>query len=126
MPFACRGKSAIRHLAPSPTLVPKHTSTPGLGPTFASSQNNLFRQFMQTYMEDCLNPTLLEVQKQEDALDRPLKTRNPDLYYRNSQIECYYFYQQCKDHFKIAGAKDHKHIPFAVSFLKDRIFFCWQ
>lgn len=38
-------------------------------------------------------------------------------------MECYYFFPQCKDNFKIARAKDYKHVSFAAFFLKDRIFF---
>ena len=41
-------------------------------------------------------------------------------------MEFYYFCQQYKDHFQMPGAKGHKHVPFAASFFKDGIFFCWQ
>ena len=58
--------------------------------------------------------------------DRPLKARNPDLYYESSHMECYYFYWQCEDHFDTAGATGHKRVPFAASFLRDRINFRWQ
>ena len=61
----------------------------------------------------------------EDALDRPLKSRNLDLYYGYTHIEHYYFCQQCKDHFKFAGFLGHKRMPFAAEFLKDRIFNRW-
>ncbi len=77
-------------------------------------------------MEDCRNLALPGVQEQEDVLDKPLTIKNPDLYYGNLHIECYYFCQQCKDHFETAGVKSHKRIPFAASFLKARIFFYWQ
>ena len=51
--------------------------------------------------------------------DRVLKVRNPDLYYENSHMEC-------EDHFDKAGATGHQRVPFAVSFLRDRINFPWQ
>ena len=66
------------------------------------------------------------VEPWENISDRPLKARNPDFHYGNSQMECQHFFQQCNDHFETAGAKSHKHGPFAVSFLKDRILHHWQ
>ncbi len=60
-----------------------------------------------------------------EAKDNPeglLKSQNPDdLYYSNLHMECYYFYQQCKDHFKFARSLGHKQIPFAIRFLKDHM-----
>ena len=41
-------------------------------------------------------------------------------------MECYNFCQQCKNHFATAGAKGPNRIPFAASFLRDRINFRWQ
>ena len=41
-------------------------------------------------------------------------------------MECYNFCQQCEDHFATAGAKGPNRIPFAASFLRDRINFRWQ
>ncbi len=61
-----------------------------------------------------------------DNTDKPLKPRNPDLYYGNSYMECYYFCQQYKDHFEFAGSLGHKRILFAARFLKDRILNWWQ
>ena len=77
-------------------------------------------------MEDCWNSAPPKAREQEDALDRLFKTKNPDLYYENSHIECYYFCQQCKDYFETARAKGYKRVFFATSFLKDRIFFYLQ
>lgn len=59
----------------------------------------------------------------EKALDKSLKARNPNLYYRNLHIECYYFCQQYENHFKIAGPKRYMCVFFVAIFLKDRIFF---
>ncbi len=61
-----------------------------------------------------------------DNANRPLKSRNPDLYYGNSHIECYYFCQQYEDHFKVVGLLSHKHVLFAAGFLKNRILNWWQ
>ncbi len=62
----------------------------------------------------------------EDVSDRPLKAQIPNLYYSNSHIKCYHFCQQFEDHFETDGAKGHKRVPFAASFLKDRILHRWQ
>ena len=58
--------------------------------------------------------------------NRAFKARNPDLYYGSSHMECYYFCQQCEDHFDTAGATGPQRISFAASFLRDRINFRWQ
>ena len=83
---------------------------------------------MQAYMEDRRQPApaAAPVEPREDVSDRPLNARNSDLYNGNLHIECYYVCQQCEDHFETAGAKGHKPISFAATFLKDRIFNCWQ
>ncbi len=41
-------------------------------------------------------------------------------------MECYYFCQQCENHFEVAGSLGHKRVRFAVGFLKDRILNRWQ
>ena len=112
-----------------PSANPRATSAQG--PTLAPppvSTNDLFRQFMQAYMHDRRQPAPAPatVESWEDASDRSLNARKPDLYYGNLYIECYYFCQQCKDHFETAGAKGHKRVPFAATFLKDRILNRWQ
>ncbi len=56
-----------------------------------------------------------------DDTNRPLKPQNPDLYYGNLHMECYYFCQQCEDYFEVVGLLGHKRVPFAAGFLKNRI-----
>ncbi len=41
-------------------------------------------------------------------------------------MEYYNFCQQCEDHFATCGAIGPNRIPFAASFLRDRINFRWQ
>ena len=41
-------------------------------------------------------------------------------------MDCYNFCQQCEDYFATAGATGPTRIPFAASFLRDRISFRWQ
>ena len=58
--------------------------------------------------------------------EKLLKARLPDVYRGKFHMECYNFCQQCEDHFATAGAKGPNRIPFAASFLRDRINFRWQ
>ena len=110
--------------APAPATPGLAASTPALRPT-----EDLFRQYMQAYLEDRQNPAPAPApapspaDAREKTSERSLKARNPDLYYGNSDMECYYFGQKCKDHFDTAGAKGHKRVLFAVSFLKNRILY---
>lgn len=59
-----------------------------------------------------------------DNFNRLFKPWNPHLYYKNLHIEYYYFCQQYKDYFEVAGLLDHKYVFFAAKFLKDHIFNC--
>lgn len=78
-------------------------------------------------MEIAKNPILpASATAKKEAFDRPLKARNPNLYYENLYIKCYYFCQQCEDYFETVEVKGHRHIPFATSFLKEKILFCRQ
>ncbi len=87
---------------------------------------------MQAYLEDRRNsapapaPAPSPADAREETSKRPLKARNPDLYYGNLHMECYYFGQKCEDHFHTARAKRHKRVLFAASFLKNRIVYHWQ
>ena len=58
--------------------------------------DNLFRQFMQAYIEDRCQPALAlaQVKPWKDSSDRSSKARNPDLCYNILHMECYYFCQQ--------------------------------
>ncbi len=54
------------------------------------------------------------------------KAKTLDIYHGRSDMECYNFCQQCEDHFATCRATGPNQIPFAASFLRDRINFCWQ
>ncbi len=121
MPPVYHGRPAIR--APTPGLKP--------APTPASAPNNdLLQEFMQACIKKIRDqasvaPAALATEARDDT-DRPFKTRNLDLYYGHSHIECYYFCQQYEDHFEVTGSLGHKRIPFAAGFLKDCILNRWQ
>ncbi len=123
---ARRGRPAIRRPAPGPaSLGPEPTSAPAPSPN-----NDFFQEFMRTCIEKVRNqaPTVSAVPAAEarNDTDRPLKPRNPNLYYGHLHMECYYFCQECEDHFEVAGSLGHKRVPFAAGFLKDRILNQWQ
>ncbi len=123
MPPARRRRPAIRAPAPGPAPAPTSVAPP----------NNFFQEFMRTCIERVKDHTpaapvapAVPAAEARDDTDRPLKPRNPDLYYSHLHMECYYFCQQCEDHFEVAGSLDHKRVPFAAGFLKARILNRWQ
>lgn len=62
-------------------------------------------------------PPLTLADFRDKALDKTLKAKNPNLYYGNLNIECYYFCQQYKDRFETIRAKKYKRISFVALFL---------
>ncbi len=84
---------------------------------------------MRTYIEMVWDQVLVALAapaaEARDDTNRPLKPWNPDLYYGNLHMECYYFCQQCEDHFEVAGSLGHKRVFFAAGFLKNRILNWW-
>lgn len=77
--------------------------------------NVLFRQLIKTYIKQAQDQILADPR---DNINRFSKPKNLGLYYGNSHIKSYYFYQHCKDYFKTAGAQGNKYILFAISFSK--------
>ena len=55
-----------------------------------------------------------------------LKARSSDIYRGKSHMDSYNFCQQCEYYFAIVGAMGPTWIPFAASFLRNRISFRWQ
>ncbi len=124
MPPARRRRPAIRRPAPSPVPGPARASVPAP----VAPPNDFFQEFMRTFIEKTQATAALAASatKARNNTDRPLKPQNPDLYYGHLYMECYYFCQQCEDHFEVAGSLGHKRVPFAIGFLKDRILNRWQ
>ncbi len=129
MPSVRQRKPAIRRPALGPEA-PVLGPVPTPAPAPMAPPNDLFQEFIQTSLKRIQDqapavPAAL-VAEAKDNTDRPLKPWNPDLYYGHSHMECYYFCQQCEDHFEVTGSLGYKRIPFAVGFLKDRILNQWQ
>ncbi len=126
MPPARQVRSVMRRHAPGPASPgPEPASTPAPTPN-----NDLFQEFMRTCIEKVRDQApaapVVPVAEARDNTDRPLKPRNPDLYYGHLHMKCYYICQQCKDHFEVARSLSHKHVRFAAVFLKERILNQWQ
>ncbi len=115
-------------------MPPVHCERPVIGPpapgpvsapVFAplAPTNDFFSGFMWTYIKKVRDQALAALAapaaEARDNTDRPLKPRNPDLYYGNLHMECYYFCQQCEDHFEVARSLGHKRVLFTAGFLKD-------
>ncbi len=122
MPSVYCGRLAIgpRALGPVPAPAPTPVALP----------NDLFQEFIRTCIEkvwdQALAASAAPAAEARDNTARPLKPQNPDLYYGNSHMECYYFYQQCEDYFEVRGSPGHKLVPFAAGFSKNRILNWWQ
>ena len=119
---------------PSPPVSRAQTSTNAPTPTAAPPRGIYTNADLQKATKLALN-SFIQGQThaqgsastaQDKASDRPLKARNLDLYYGSLHMECYHFCRQCKDYFETAGAKSHKCVFFAASFLRERINFRWQ
>ena len=89
-------------LAPAPILAPAAVLAPAPAPVFASA------------------PIIAETYREK------LKACFPGLYRGKSHMDYYNSCQQCEDYFATAGATGPTRIPFAASFLRDRISFRWQ
>ena len=71
-------------------------------------------------------PVVAAAPQSESRRKRPLKARFPDIYQGKTHLECYNFFQQCKDHFATAGATSPNRVLFAATFLKNTALFQWQ
>ena len=67
-----------------------------------------------------LAPVVSEVPREK------LKACSLDVYRGKSHMDYYNFCQQCENYFATVGAMGPTQIPFATSFLRDRISFRWQ
>ena len=85
---------------PGSALVPALISAPVPAPALALfSSNKLFKQFIKAYLESNQGPRQLPAERKQ-----LFKAKVPKVYYGKSHMNCYYFCQQCKDHFETIGA----------------------
>ena len=99
--------------APVPALVPAPipASVPASIPAPAPT-NELFKKFMKAYLESNQRP-----RQPPEERKQIFKAKISEVYYSKLHMDCYHFYQQCKDYFKIAGATGFNWTPFAAFFL---------
>ena len=113
--------NSSRNPTPGPDQLPDLISAPAPVPNLAPAPTNeLFKKFMKAYLESNQGPRQPPMECKQ-----PLKAKVLEVYYDKLYIECYHFCQQCKDHFKTAGATGINRTPFAASFLCGNISMCW-
>ena len=101
--------------AVSRALTPIPASTPG--PPGRYTDEDLQRAIKLALESFVKGQEYGQLQANAASRVQPLKTWFPDLYYGNSHLDCYYFCQQCEDHFKTAGANRPNQVFFTASFL---------
>ena len=126
--------------APAATLAPTPAASIVVAPFAASGSAD---SFVVRYLEDDLQRILrivldfrlltpvsasvvATVLHYESQRERPLKAWFPDIYWGKTHLECYNFFQQCKNHFATANATGPNQDPFATTFLNDTALFQWQ
>ncbi len=122
MPLARCKRPTLKRPAPSPAQGPV---SPGPESAPAPILNDLFQEFLRTYIKRIQDQALAALAapaaEARDDTNKHFKPQNPDLYYGYLHMECYYFYQQCKDHFEVVESLGHKLVLFVAGFGKDRI-----
>ena len=123
--FSPAGKDKLAGAAPikgsdTPTstfvMLRVPTPAPATAPAVTPSlDNELFKQFMKAYLEVQV-PGQTKVDSK--PCKQPCKVRFPDFYYVNLHMDCYWFCQQCEDHFKTIKAKRPNKILVAALFLR--------
>ena len=105
----------------NPTLSP--ALVPALIPALALTPiptKELFKRFMKAYLESNQGSRQPPVEREQT-----LKAKVLELYYGKSYMDCYHFYQYCKNHFETAGATGANQTLFAAFFLHGSISMCW-
>ena len=110
------------------TPAPSHISTPA--PSHASAlalaESTLALKYSETDLMRILkifSKTKGQEPKAEAPCKQPLKTKVPDIYFRKLYINCYYFFQQCEEHFETTGTIKLNRTLFAATFLYGKINF---
>ena len=70
-------------------------------------------------------PVVVSAPHYKGSRERPLKAWFPDIFRGKTHLECYNFFQQCKDHFVTVGGTRPNRVPFAATFLKNTALFHW-
>ena len=109
------GPELVPALIPALILVP--VPAPAPAPPFS---NELFKQFMKAYLK------LYQGSRQPSAKrEQRFKAKIAEVYCGKSHMDCYHFYQQCKDHFETAGVTGTNRTPFTAFFFRGNISVRW-
>ncbi len=109
--------------APARSEAPEAPPGPPQAPPLPVPQDPGANHYSQQNLDRIIQTFL---QNSEGGSGDKLKAKTPDVYRGRSHMKCYNFCQQCEDHFATCGATGPNQIPFAASFLRDRINFRWQ
>ena len=114
--------------APAPTQAPAFTSAPAstLGPLGRYTDEELQRVTKLALKSFVKGQEHGQLQVKSILCKQLLKARFPDLYYGNSHLDYYCFYQQYKDYFKTARANRLNQVLFAALFLRKAIVQRWH
>ena len=120
--------------APTPAVAPVIAPLAAFGSADSSvvrySEDDLQRIFRTVLDSKPLAPVLAPViaaaPHYEGPCEKSLKVWFPDIYQGKMHMECYNFFQQCKDHFATINATGLNQVLFAAIFLKDTALFRWQ
>ena len=138
------GTSTVNGNFCTPTPATTYVSTPAdaLVIAFVAASGSAYSSVVR-YLEDNLQrilktildfrsltpvpaPVITAALHYKGLCERPLKAWFPNIYWDKTHLECYNFFQQCKDHFAIAGATGPNRVLFAAIFLNNTALFCWQ
>lgn len=81
---------------------------------FTSTALFSFKELFKKFIEICIKKVkeqilfLLLIEAKKKWLKKLFKAKNSKLHFENLQIECFYFFRQCKNYFKTFKAKRHK------------------
>ena len=85
------------------------------------SFDELFKEFMRGYLESNQGSRQPLAERKQF-----LKAKISEVYYNNSHIDCYHFYEQYEDHFETAGATGTNRTLFATFFFCGNISMRWM
>lgn len=111
------------------TPAPSCASIPAPAPAPPSTEN-FFQYLITTYgatlkaLEQS-QTVQSQVGANQKPQEKPLKAKNPDIYFGKSHMDCYNFCQKWKDHFATARATGSNCIPFAATFFCEIISLHW-
>ena len=129
-----------RTFAPVATRAPTPAAVPVVAPLAASGSADLsvvryLKDDLQRILRTVLDfrpptpvpaPVIADDPHSEGPCERPLKARFPDIYWGKTHLECYNFFQQCKDYFTTAGAMGPNRVLFVATFFNNIALFQWQ